>query len=125
MAPKLCIWGASANRPDRLNMLTGPATHDLTTMVPVRRPRVLVAGARHASWLLGLQKGGADGKPVTDQWLAPFVIEEGGKPVGTIEDGDAVVRRAFPCNMLHCLDLAPCDLRGHDLVGVLIPPCLP
>lgn len=33
-----------------------------------------------------------DGKPVTDQWLPPFVIEEDGKPVGTIEDGDAVVR---------------------------------
>jgi len=38
-----------------------------------------------------LRKGGVDGKPVTDQWLPPFVIEEDGKPVGTIEDGDAVV----------------------------------
>lgn len=37
-----------------------------------------------------LRKG--DGTPVTDQWLPPFVIVDGdGKPVGTIEDGDAVV----------------------------------
>ncbi len=28
---------------------------------------------------------------VTDQYLNPFVIVDGGKPVGTIEDGDAVV----------------------------------
>ena len=27
----------------------------------------------------------------TDQYLEPFVVVEGGKPVGTIEDGDAVV----------------------------------
>jgi bisphosphoglycerate-independent phosphoglycerate mutase (AlkP superfamily) len=29
---------------------------------------------------------------VSDQWLPPFVItDEAGKPVGTVEDGDAVV----------------------------------
>lgn len=38
-----------------------------------------------------LRKGGDDGKAVSDQWLPPFVIEKDGKPVGTIEDGDAVV----------------------------------
>jgi 2,3-bisphosphoglycerate-independent phosphoglycerate mutase len=33
-----------------------------------------------------------DGKPVSDQWLPPFVIvDDDKKPVGTIEDGDAVV----------------------------------
>ncbi|KAK9842452.1 hypothetical protein WJX81_000771 [Elliptochloris bilobata] len=36
-----------------------------------------------------LREGG--GKPVSDQWLPPFVIiDDAGKPVGTIEDGDAV-----------------------------------
>ena len=35
-------------------------------------------------------QGGED-KPVTDQWLPPFVIvDDDDKPVGTIEDGDAV-----------------------------------
>lgn len=39
-----------------------------------------------------MQKGGADGKPVSDQWLPPFVIvDDRKKPVGTVEDGDAVV----------------------------------
>jgi 2,3-bisphosphoglycerate-independent phosphoglycerate mutase len=39
-----------------------------------------------------LRKGGADGKPVSDQWLPPFVIvDDDKKPVGTVEDGDAVV----------------------------------
>jgi hypothetical protein len=33
-----------------------------------------------------------DGKPVSDQWLPPFVIvDDDKKPVGTVEDGDAVV----------------------------------
>lgn len=45
-----------------------------------------------------LQKGGDDGKAVSDQWLPPFVIEKDGKPVGTVEDGDAVV----------CLDPPAC-----------------
>jgi 2,3-bisphosphoglycerate-independent phosphoglycerate mutase len=36
-------------------------------------------------------RGPAD-DPVSDQWLPPFVIvDEAGKPVGTVEDGDAVV----------------------------------
>jgi 2,3-bisphosphoglycerate-independent phosphoglycerate mutase len=35
--------------------------------------------------------GKVDGNPGSDQHLPPFVITEGGKPVGTIEDGDAVV----------------------------------
>ena len=31
-------------------------------------------------------------KPVSDQWLEPFVIvDEAGAPVGTIKDGDSVV----------------------------------
>ena len=35
-------------------------------------------------------------KPVSDQWLPPFVItDEAGKPVGTVEDGDAVVTFNF------------------------------
>ena len=39
---------------------------------------------------VGWQAG--DGKPVSDQWLPPFVIvDDDKKPVGTIEDGDAVV----------------------------------
>ncbi len=39
-----------------------------------------------------VQKGGEDGKPVSDQWLPPFVIvDDDKKPVGTVEDGDAVV----------------------------------
>lgn len=34
------------------------------------------------------QKEGSE-KPVSDQWLDPFVIvDEEGKPVGTIEDGE-------------------------------------
>ena len=38
-----------------------------------------------------LRKGDGE-KPVSDQWLPPFVIEdEAGKPVGPIEDGDSVV----------------------------------
>lgn len=38
----------------------------------------------------------AGGKPIQDQWLQPFVIvDEEGKPVGTIEDGDAVVTFNF------------------------------
>jgi 2,3-bisphosphoglycerate-independent phosphoglycerate mutase len=38
-----------------------------------------------------LRKEGSE-KPVSDQWLEPFVIvDDAGKPVGTIEDGDAVV----------------------------------
>ncbi len=45
----------------------------------------------HATWRP--QKGGEDGKPVSDQWLPPFVIVgDDKKPVGPIEDGDAVVR---------------------------------
>ncbi|CAK0780495.1 Phosphoglucomutase-1 [Coccomyxa viridis] len=36
-------------------------------------------------------RAGDGKKPVTDQWLPPFVVVgEDGKPVGTIEDGDAV-----------------------------------
>lgn len=35
---------------------------------------------------------GPSDDPVSDQWLPPFVItDEAGKPVGTVEDGDAVV----------------------------------
>ncbi len=35
---------------------------------------------------------GDEEKPVSDQWLPPFVIvDDAGKPVGTVEDGDAVV----------------------------------
>ena len=35
---------------------------------------------------------GGEATPVTDQWLPPFVIVgDDDKPVGTIEDGDAVV----------------------------------
>ena len=38
-----------------------------------------------------LPQGSGD-KPVSDQWLPPFVIvDDKDKPVGTIEDGDAVV----------------------------------
>lgn len=37
-------------------------------------------------------RAGKKDKPVSDQWLDPFVIvDENDKPVGTIEDGDAVV----------------------------------
>ncbi len=35
---------------------------------------------------------GNEDDPVSDQWLPPFVIVgDDGKPVGTVEDGDAVV----------------------------------
>lgn len=38
-----------------------------------------------------LRKGDGE-KPVSDQWLAPFVIvDDAGKPVGPVQDGDAVV----------------------------------
>ena len=41
-------------------------------------------GIKHC--LLCSQEGG--GKPVSDQWLPPFVIvDDAGKPVGTIEVG--------------------------------------
>ncbi len=49
-----------------------------------------------------MQKGGADGKPVSDQWLPPFVIvDDKKKPVGTVEDGDAVVCDIFPVCSAH------------------------
>ncbi|KDD73823.1 metalloenzyme superfamily protein, partial [Helicosporidium sp. ATCC 50920] len=38
-------------------------------------------------------RAGPDGEVVSDQWLQPFVVVEAGtrRPVGTVEDGDAVV----------------------------------
>lgn len=42
-----------------------------------------------------MQAGDGD-KPVSDQWLPPFVIvDDKGVPVGTIEDGDAVALMNF------------------------------
>eukprot|EP00929_Paragymnodinium_shiwhaense_P044262 TRINITY_DN2270_c0_g2_i1.p1 TRINITY_DN2270_c0_g2~~TRINITY_DN2270_c0_g2_i1.p1 ORF type:complete len:609 (+),score=239.02 TRINITY_DN2270_c0_g2_i1:91-1917(+) len=37
----------------------------------------------------------AEGNAGSDQWLPPFVIEEDGKPVGTVEDGDSVISFNF------------------------------
>ena len=45
-----------------------------------------------------LAQGGEE-KPVSDQWLPPFVIvDDDDKPVGTIEDGDAVRTFISPCS---------------------------
>lgn len=42
--------------------------------------------------MMGRQGAGKDGKPVSDQWIEPFVIvDEGDQPIGRIEDSDAVV----------------------------------
>jgi hypothetical protein len=42
--------------------------------------------------LLGLPTQGPSDNPVSDQWLPPFVItDDAGTPVGTVEDGDAVI----------------------------------
>lgn len=44
-------------------------------------------------------------KPVSDQWLDPFVIvDEAGAPVGTIEDGDAVVLFNFRAD--RCVEIS-------------------
>ena len=43
---------------------------------------------------------GGEEKPVTDQWLPPFVIvDDDDEPVGTIEDGDAVCTAADVVHM--------------------------
>ena len=43
--------------------------------------------------LRGPPPGSPEGTdPISDQWLPPFVVvDDAGKPVGTVEDGDAVV----------------------------------
>ena len=50
---------------------------------------------------------------VTDQWLPPFVIVDGaGKPVGTIEDGDAVVVFNFRAD--RCVEISKALEYGAD-----------
>lgn len=66
---------------------------------------------------VGWQAG--DGKPVSDQWLPPFVIvDDDKKPVGTVEDGDAVVSSPpicseFASSKLQSLACAPHSAALH------------
>ncbi|MBI4309112.1 MAG: 2,3-bisphosphoglycerate-independent phosphoglycerate mutase, partial [Candidatus Omnitrophica bacterium] len=52
---------------------------------------VLGRGRRFASAAEAVQTYYNEDPKITDQYLDPFVIEDDGSPVGTIEDGDAVV----------------------------------
>ncbi len=52
---------------------------------------VLGEGRKFKSATEAVQTLYAEDPKVNDQFLPPFVIEEDGKPVGTIEDGDSVV----------------------------------
>lgn len=56
-----------------------------------------------------LQAG--DGKPVTDQWLPPFVVTgEDGKPVGTIEVSSSSSTAVTRC---YRFGFKPCVIEGH------------
>ncbi len=55
------------------------------------KAHVLGEGRRFASAVEAIETYYAEDPDMTDQYMASFVIVEEGKPVGTIEDGDAVV----------------------------------
>ena len=52
---------------------------------------VLGVGERHASASEAIEKARAEHAAIVDQDIPPFVIAEGGAPVGAIEDGDSVI----------------------------------
>ncbi len=52
---------------------------------------VLGIGRRFSSACDAIQTYYAEDPELTDQYMDSFVVERGGKPVGTIEDGDAVI----------------------------------
>ena len=67
---------------------------------------------------------GEDSDPVSDQWLEAFmIVDDDGKPVGTIQDDDAVSR--LDCAylpLLRCCALLACSLVGHGALHCLPSP---
>ena len=69
-----------------------PILHLLLQYFPHSRTMFLCLEHSRSLTLKPLYPQGGEESPITDQWLPPFVIVgDDEKPVGTIEDGDAVV----------------------------------
>jgi len=65
------------------------------------KAHVLGRGRRFSSAREAVETYYKEDPKITDQYLDPFVIEDDGSPVGTIEDGDSVVLfnfRGGPCH---------------------------
>ena len=62
------------------------------------KTHVLGEGRKFASTRQAVETYRADKPGIIDQDLPPFVIEESGKPVGPVHDGDAVVIYNFRCD---------------------------